>query len=557
MKYQRNILIALTGLFVLGGIWSLNHGLPFHLVGDEEAIIGGTLQFLNQKTLLPVLNQSAFEILYYPIALPYSILTIIIPYGLGVLAFSPLVTSFAELGEFMLVNLDQIWWLARLVSLIAGALAVYVTYKIAETVFPNNKYVGFFAALFVLTSFFHFQLSVVMRHWMFSTVLFMAAFYFLFKSQFANRRDTLWAGIFAALASGFGQIGLITSFFVGLSYLVLARKQPWLGLKNKNIWLFSAMAIAGFAFFVVTHPGAFASIAAGNETEAITAKTPGFFIEGVRQGIVFLLHSDAVVTILGLIGALIMFIRKKAHIALLFIGIVILHNIFLVAFIHNAARYQWYILPLLAIMGAYALSVFWSYMKQTHLKRTMGATLIAVVYLVPLILLLQYGNLMIQPTTEQKAFEWLDQKVDDEVILIHSRSISPLQQDEFVSIQDEYGRSISRNRSLAGVDAEVYGGHKCAYTNTHFWDSKNQTPDKIQEFINNYNPAYILISYSDRGEFNEIEKWYGGFENYNIVYQTAWPDDKIASNAFSDFGYFNHKLFTTNQLGQHIIIYKQ
>lgn len=557
VKYQKNILIFLTSLFFIGAIWGLKHGLPFHLVGDEESIIGGTLQFLNERTIFPILNPQAFKLLYYPIAIPYSILVLFLPYALGVLLFNPLVTNFVELGHYTLVNLDHIWLLARSVSLLAGIAAVYVTYKLAQAVFPKNQYVGFFAALFILTSLYHFQLSVVMRHWMFSTVFFTAALYFLFKSQFTLRRDALWAGLLAALASGFGQLGLVTVFFIGFSYIILSRKKPWYGLKNKNIWLFIFIAISGFAFFVATHPGGFVDVAEGVEISTLGLKPLGYYLNEFKQTALHLLNNDAVVTILGLLGALVMGIKKKRWTALIFVGIIILYNVLLLTFFHNAARYHWYIIPLLAVMGAYLLSLFWSYVQQTRIKRILGAMLIAVVYIVPTVLLVQYGKLLTRSTTEQAAFTWLSERVTGEVILINSRSISPLQQDEYVGIQDGYGRSLNRNRLLVGVDVTVYGKQKYAFTNTHYWDDANQSASKVREFVDDYNPVYVLLSFDSQQEYDNLMQWYVDLNEYTLVYQTSLPESESARTAFSNFGLLNKDLLTITQLGQHIRIYKQ
>ncbi len=554
---QRYILIVLTGVFCIGAFLSLLHGLPFYLVGDEESIIGGTLQMLSQKVLFPVQNRSAFEFLYYPIALPYSILALVVPYAIGILIFNPAVSGIESLGHYLLVNLDQVWILARLVSVFMGVLAVYFTHKLARVVFPKQPYIGLFAALFILTSFFHFQLSVVMRHWMFSTVMFIASLYFLFKSYFNIKSDALRSGFFVALASGFGQIGLITSFFVGISYLAMNRTKEWFGLKNKNFWLFSALAVGGFLFFLLTHPDAFNFILAGEETNTLAEKSLNYYFYEFKNTIIFLLHHEFVISILGLLGAILMVVQKKIKEALLFTGIIILHNIFLFTFFHNAPRYQWYIIPLLAVMGAYLLSQFWLYMNTTRIKHTIGIMAIAVVFLIPTLGVVQYAKLLSRPTTEQMAYKWLQERIEDDVIMIHSRSITPLQEDTFVAIQDEYGRSKSRDNALLGIDTAKYGKKKIKYNNTYFWDGERKSELDIQEFIKKYNPKYIVWSYDNMKELNTINELYGDISNYSTVYKEESTLTDPRFGAFSDFGILNRLLWSTPRLGQNIEIYQR
>lgn len=558
MKVEKQIkllLSFLTGLFVIGGLFGVRYGLPFHLVGDEEALIGGALTMLELKTIFPVFNEAAFAFLYYPVLMPYSALLAIIPFALGVWALVPAVSSASSLSNYLLINLSEVWVAARLPSIFAGALMVWALYRLANAVFVKERFAGLFASLFILTSFFHFQLSVVTRHWIWSTLLLVTALYFLFKSNFTVRRDAMWAGVCVGLASGFGQIGLITAFFVALSYVILNNKQRFLGLGNKHFWMFAGLGLGGFVFFVATHPGAFDYIIAGEETTHLAAKSITYYLAEFYHSATYLVGKELIVFILGIIGGMLLFVRNHKKELLVCVSIIVLHNLFLFTFFHNAPRYQLYIVPLFALMAGYALSVGYRYVRGIASTYAVIAGY-TVLFVLSGFSTVWYGMLLHRPTTEQAVYAWMQQH-PDAVYLIDSRSLEMLQEDSFVAVQENYGRARAQNRALVGIDAGVYGGQKYAYTNIHFWDDAQVTQQHITDFINTYHPDYYIVSFDDVSELSKMShQVIGSYATYDQSFTNYGSEVRgVARDAFSDFGIFNNHLYTIDRFGQNVYVF--
>ena len=96
--YIMSFVILFTFLFRINGTF---YGSPFFLVGDEYSLVGGTLKLLELKTIFPVLHPpEKFQILIYPMLIPYLYLALYAPYILY-----EFVNNSFSINQFFISNL--------------------------------------------------------------------------------------------------------------------------------------------------------------------------------------------------------------------------------------------------------------------------------------------------------------------------------------------------------------------------------------------------------------------------------------------------------------------
>lgn len=555
-KVHTQIVVSLSVLFAIGAFFVLDYGLPFHLVGDEESIIGGTLELLQQRVLFPVLAPEHFSFLYYPVLQLYGIIALLLPFALGVLIFVPEVSTLTDLQYYLLVHLDYVWIVARLVSVLAGSALIFMTYRLAGVLFKQSKYIPLFAALLLTTSFFHFQLSVVMRHWIFTTLCFVSALYFLFKDNFTHPRSALAAGFCTGLSFGMGPIGFVTGFFITVSFILIKGKKALKEIFKKPFLIFASVSALFAVFFIATHPGAFDFIFAGEETSSFHEKTLGYYAYEYSLSLGYLFGKEFVIAAFSILGIGMLLLKKKYQLAVWTISVVLLHGFFLFTLFHNSARYHFYYVPILAIIAAYAISCIYQWFM-SHKMTLTGITVVGIILISPIFMLLKYVSLLMTDTTEQTVATWIENHAAESPIILNSSALDFLQQDEYMDTQANYGRVRSQSSALKGVDVGKYGGKKYAFTNIHFWNEQNKNLNVVREVVNKYQPAYYVVTYDTPAELgSEINQYF--INQGELVFSSANADGVSNQSfiAFSNFGFANNLLFSLDRFGRYAAIYK-
>ena len=146
--YIMSFVILLTFLFRINGTF---YGSPFFLVGDEYSLVGGTLKLLELKTMFPVLHPTEkFQILIYPMLIPYLYLVLYAPYILY-----EFVNNSFSINEFFISNLIEnvhyFLLISRFSSALISTLTVVVVYLIAKSIF-KSFYVAILRSFYVNTN---------------------------------------------------------------------------------------------------------------------------------------------------------------------------------------------------------------------------------------------------------------------------------------------------------------------------------------------------------------------------------------------------------------------
>ena len=217
MKYFKNKYIYYLLIPFVLALLGIGYGLPMHLIGDEEALIGGTLKMLELRQPFPVLAPETFKFLYYPPMLPYLYILASLP----VIIFKFAVSGFDVLAlkDYFVLNLDGIWISARLTTAIFSLGVLVVTYKITKLIF--SKQTAYLATALLSVSFFHVLLSHWARHWIFTVFLvYLTVLLALLFTRGKIKKHWL--------------IGLIAGIALGTTYLTLAG----LGLAILILWFY-------------------------------------------------------------------------------------------------------------------------------------------------------------------------------------------------------------------------------------------------------------------------------------------------------------------------------
>ena len=165
--YIMSFVILFTFLFRINGTF---YGLPFFLVGDEYSLVGGTLKLLELKTIFPVLHPpEKFQILIYPMLIPYLYLVLYAPYILY-----EFVNNSFSINQFfisnLIENLHYFLLISRFSSALISTLTVVVVYLIAKSIF-KSFYVAIFCSLLISFDWITVITSHFARHWNLTTLI--------------------------------------------------------------------------------------------------------------------------------------------------------------------------------------------------------------------------------------------------------------------------------------------------------------------------------------------------------------------------------------------------
>lgn len=549
----------MTLLFFLYALHFIGYGLPLHLVGDEESLVGGALKMLELRTIAPVLHRSEFAILYYPTLLSYLYIILWTPYLIATYLFSHYGASVSEFTPYVLTHLDDLWMLSRIASVIAGSALIFVLCDIAHTLFPRDNRVALFSSGLLGLSLLHFQLSVVSGHWIFDTLFFFTVVSLLLRNKFRDTRSALLGGIVAGLGFGLSSMGFVSLFFVIMLYLLMNVRERWLGLANSRFWYFICSALLLAIGFIVLHPDAYSYVIAGKDTAGLAVKDLGFVWNEILTSAYYLFSNDFMISALSIIGLGLLVFYGFARYALTSIVMFVVYELLLVFFFHNAARYHVFLIPMQALVAGYGLAVVYEHSTKRGMTRYLAYAFVAIAFLVPATVLARYSALLLTPTTEQKAARWVSEQEPQEYVIVDSPTIVFFQSDEAVAEQQKRGRVSAIARRLQSVDITRFGAQKLDYTNLHFWDPANLTRGSVEEFVRSFRPRYYIVSYDNKVvEMTEVHRY---LINHGRLVRSFLSTDgtsklDVAIEPTGDLGLSAQKLFQIRRLGQNVDIYE-
>ena len=202
MKFTKTAIILSVILIVafLIRLIPVDYGLPLRLFGDEYIHLANALKMMDQKTLF-------LSFSYLPPLVSYLLMPFISLYGLIGMIFGGF-SGLEGFKEFVLLNSEQFLIFTRLISIVFGALTVWLLFKLGRKLF--NPLIGLLAALFLTFDFLHLHSSVAGRFWVPLAFFILMAVYLLWQlSKTGQAKYYYWSAVFIGLGFGVGLLSLL------------------------------------------------------------------------------------------------------------------------------------------------------------------------------------------------------------------------------------------------------------------------------------------------------------------------------------------------------------
>jgi hypothetical protein len=475
-------------------IAGIGYGLPLTVVADEPPFTLAALQMIQLHTVIPAFHVDAFKsILYYP---PYLSYLYLIPFT-AVTAVLYLLWhgGSALFSAHLISDLSVFFLIARVVSVALGACSVFLIYRIAQSLF-HSRIAAAIAGFLLATSLIHESLSMVGRHWIPISFIFLVVLYVLTRERLPENRKIFYTFLIAGVGMGVSTFSGVALVLVGLWFFLVSETR--LRDAFRDSWILS-----GGIMFLLLAP----------LPTLLYPYSQGFF------GGVLLLHGQT--TLLGFIASPVSALLKYAYaepvLILLFLaGIGAFWNyhrrwcicllaffLFYVLLFYSVAAFESRFLvplvPFYALFGGYA-----GYLMS---RTRVAALILLVLLLVPLVSAVRLSTLAYQSDTRTFARNW---------------ALSELQPTDKVLVYGELLRLPANSSSLA----ELRSIDPAAVRKT----------DEAEATLDRTDVPYALNLYTVQNEtFLENLATYAHDHNYDyLIYEPAYTSDTRVAAQFDE-----------------------
>ena len=372
---------------------AIGYGLPLIVVADEAPFTLAALKMLQLHTLIPSLHLGEFStILYYP---PYVSYLLLAPFS-AIIGVEYLLWHGdpALFQAHLLSDLSPFFIAARLVSVLFGVVSVYLVYRIAESLF-RSRVAATAAAFLLATSLLHEALSMVGRQWVPVSSVFLVVLFILTRGELPLGRRYVGAFMAAGVGMGVSFIAALACPLIGLYYLVYDAPplrrifRDWLPMVSGALLFF---ALTGVAWLLYHGGNSFAGSLSLTE-----AKSLGGYLGSFPLVASLVTFSEPVLVGLALAGLALSAVWYR-RVAILIASFVVLYiSTFYIVF-RFSPRFILPLVPLLAILGGYAVARLWN---------SRSRFVILALLAVPLVLSLRLDFLALQGDTRTLAREWV------------------------------------------------------------------------------------------------------------------------------------------------------
>jgi hypothetical protein len=251
-------ILALAFLLRIAGV---AYGLPLMLVGDEPPFVLAALQMIQLHTIIPALHEEAFRaVLYYPPYISYFFLPFfVVAIGIKWLVWGG---SSSLFSSFLLSDLTIFFEIGRMLMVTFGVISVYLVYKIAESVY-RSRAAALIAAFLLATSALHIALSMVGRHWLPVSFLFLVMLYMLTRNQWSLRRKIISSLLLIGFGAGISSASFLLTIPFVLWFFILSEASVLNVLRDKQIWSSAAASLILFILPQFLFHGAQGALAGG------------------------------------------------------------------------------------------------------------------------------------------------------------------------------------------------------------------------------------------------------------------------------------------------------
>lgn len=422
-------------------LWGIAYGFPLFLVNDEPALVLGALKMMELKTLVPAWHDAEFrKVLSYPPVPSYFYLVTLAP----VIAAHWALSGFLPLAAYAdAIALDPsvIWIAARILNALMGIGVIFIIYRIARTVTRSER-AALLAACFLAVSFYHIQLSQVVRQWMPATLFLYAAWLVALKFRDApSKKPYLLAGSFMGLAIGTNTSSAVAFLPLLVSHFA-ARGQAFLKkLTSRELWLMVAVAAAIAILVTALYPFGFTRAEGSGTVFGDIAKRVGFLAgRSFAEWCLFLadyakllIRYETILLAATAVGIGVL-IRRRASspdgapqpeasdrpiaeftIAAILFSIVYLSALYL--FFNEIPRALIFILPALAVLAGFGADRLISFFQNTIRPVFATNTFLIfgfsffIFFAYPLAIDLRYDYLLSRQDTRLVARDWIEQNI--------------------------------------------------------------------------------------------------------------------------------------------------
>lgn len=531
-------IITILFIALLIRLVGINYGLPNFFIGDEQALIGGSLKMIELKTLIPSLYPQDFRLLYYPPLISY----------LYLLFFTPIVLfKYLLIGNLDLLKINFILdpgifiLAARFLSVLFSVATIYIIYLLGKKIF--NKKVAIFTCLFLTFSFLHLQLSHAARHWTYD--LFFTYFVILLSFYLPKIKIYFFIGLLGGLAFGSSYLPAI-SFIIPLIIHFIQPLPLGKKIKDKNLWLMIFTFLITVFLFISLHSTAFFRIFVGEKSGLILKKSILDYFLSFPYYFSILLKLETVLLITSFFGLIVLFFKNKKifYISSFFI---FLYISVLYLFFHHEPRYIIIILPLLCLFSGFALDFI-----TEKLSRKYYFLVVILFFLYPFILDVKYDTLLLKKDNRVLAKEWIENNLNPKSkIASYWESIKLIPSKEAIKEQQKIDPQSLRNleENLLNLNEKFYPSPNFYVLPLHFIQIE-KIPD-LKAYLKENNYEYLLIDYLKDSEIDGRQKEI--IINSELIKKFGDSNPMDLNGNFSEF-LFN--ILSLKRLGPTVEIYR-
>jgi len=567
------------------GVW---HALPMHVVGDEEALMGGALKMIELKTLIPSLHPEEFALLYYPPLISYLILIAIAPVVL--VAFFLFGLSASNLQDYFALNQNALWIAARLLSALCAAGTVAVVFQIAKRLMSEKT--AWISSLLLVTSFLHVVVSHWVRHWTFTTFFVYATVlawmlvgssmndhgYGILHAEIIAGRCSpnvrhrlssvfyLLPGILGGLGFGVSYIGSL-GFFAGFAHVWFQRKEVfrlasadadglagaqdnrkmfWRIVRN-NVVVFVGIAIL---FAVLNIQEVHRMI---GPTDGTLSEPKRFvdFIATVRDIGLILIRQEILLVVSAVFG--IVFGTRFRKMSGTIIVWMIVYAILIYGAFHLELRYVYVLIPALCLLSGVFFETFVLRVSSRIITNVVACLLLVW----PVLTVVRYEQLLLKQDTREQAIGWIQDHVrsGDSFLLSSDTMVLP-RTNESIENDQTMGSVRAGERYQLHIQTEklkTQHDRRFNYYNVHFWRD-DIAQDEIDRFIQQQQPKYVIVDYWSEETLSDRERKL--MKQGRLI--TQFKQSRLIENidVNGNFFAFNDILFKLERLGPTVDVYE-
>ena len=524
--YIMSFVILLTFLFRINGTF---YGSPFFLVGDEYSLVGGTLKLLELKTMFPVLYPAEkFQILIYPMLIPYLYLILYAPYILY-----EFVNNSFLVNEFfisnLLENLHYFLLISRFSSAIISTLTVVVVYLIAKSIF-KSFHIAIFCSLLISFDWITVITSHFARHWNLTTlIVWTCILLIIYVNKNENKKYYIWTGVLSGLGYGtsyiFGSLAILPLIFAHVfKYKSTINKYKKLVL---SILFFLIFVI----FFTLVNPYPLERLLFTNVTPINSEKSFSIYFQSFLFYFKILFVSNPFLVVLSILGLLSSLFLKNSKQICFFILASIFSYIFLLStIVEDEDRYIILIIPTLAIFACYNL-VLLNQLKLNN-KIKLFLYFLAYISILPNIAFSYFTNKVLnQDDTRIQAIEWYENQ--KKFVKSETKIINLMRNVQFnANLSSIFEKNKLDNQSLNAIERYKLKSKYLKSLNDYFCLNLDE-PERIKitknnqkflNYINENNYKLIFISYFS---LNEKPAFVNDKNNFKLIKKINPTNNKI------------------------------